>query len=111
MTVISTRFDTGSEQFLLDRRAMLDALEPLESLADRVLGAGGVKTVERHRSRGKLLARERVDLLLDEDAPFLELSCYAGAHEPGRAARRPADHGHRPGLAASSACSSPTSRR
>ena len=32
--------------------------------------------------RGRLLARERVDLLLDEDAPFLELSSYAGAHEP-----------------------------
>lgn len=82
MTVLSTRFDTGSEQFGLDRRAMLDALEPLESLADRVLDAGGDKAVERHRSRGKLLARERVDLLLDEDAPFLELSCYAGAHDP-----------------------------
>ncbi len=35
------------------------------------------------RTRADCLARERVDLLLDEDAPFLELSCYAGAHEPG----------------------------
>ncbi|NHP17226.1 acyl-CoA carboxylase subunit beta [Rhodococcus sp. IC4_135] len=82
MTVIPTRFDIRSEQFLLDRSAMLDALEPLTALTDRVLASGGEKAVQRHRSRGKLLARERVDLLLDEDAPFLELSSYAGAHDP-----------------------------
>ncbi len=82
MTVLTTRFDTESEQYLLDRQAMLAALEPLDGLAENVLAAGGPKVVDRHRSRGKLLARERVDLLLDEDAPFLELSCYAGAHDP-----------------------------
>ncbi|GAA4968435.1 hypothetical protein GCM10023238_40550 [Streptomyces heliomycini] len=34
--------------------------------------------VERHRGRGKLLARERIELLLDPDTPFLELSPLAG---------------------------------
>ena len=34
---------------------------------------GGERYVERHRSRGKMLARERVELLLDRDSPFLEL--------------------------------------
>jgi acetyl-CoA carboxylase carboxyltransferase component len=82
MTVITTRLDPDSEQFQLDSQAMLEAMAPLQALGERVLAAGRHKVVARHRSRGKLLARERVDLLLDEDAPFLELSCYAGVHDP-----------------------------
>jgi acetyl-CoA carboxylase carboxyltransferase component len=82
MPMLTTVLDPGSEQFQRDRSAMVSALEELRTLADQVLAAGGEKTVQRHHERGRLLARERVDLLLDEDAPFLELSCYAGAHEP-----------------------------
>src|SRR5581483_9449801 len=82
MAVLTTVLDPGSEQFQRDRSAMVSALEELRTLADQVVAAGGEKTVRRHHERGRLLARERVDLLLDEDAPFLELSCYAGAHEP-----------------------------
>src|SRR5207247_9341522 len=43
------------------------------------LGArgGGEKAVERHRSRGKLTARERIDLLLDPGTAFLELNALA----------------------------------
>src|SRR4051794_41405285 len=40
-------------------------------------GGGGLKYVERHRQRGKLLARERVEALLDLESPFLELSPLA----------------------------------
>ncbi len=43
----------------------------------RVAAGGPTKAVEKHRSRGRLLARERVDLLLDRGAPFLELSALA----------------------------------
>jgi acetyl-CoA carboxylase carboxyltransferase component len=83
MAVLETALDPSSEQWQTDRDGMLTALEPVRALAAQVLDAGGPKAVARHRSRGRLLARERVDLLLDEDGPFLELSCYAGAHEHG----------------------------
>jgi acetyl-CoA carboxylase carboxyltransferase component len=83
MSVLRSGLDPASEEFRRDREAMLAALAPAEVLAGQVLAAGGEKAVARHRARGRLLARERVDLLLDEDAPFLELSCYAGADEPG----------------------------
>ncbi|MER7761251.1 carboxyl transferase domain-containing protein [Streptomyces sp. NPDC097619] len=56
------------------------ALERLDSLAAehaKALAGGGPKYTDRHRSRGKLLARERVELLLDPDTPFLELSPLA----------------------------------
>ncbi|MFJ6263303.1 acyl-CoA carboxylase subunit beta [Rhodococcus erythropolis] len=83
MTVIFTKLDTESEQFRHDRDAMRDALEPLNAIADQVVAAGGERPVSRHHSRCRLLARERVDLILDQDAPFLELSPYAGAHDGG----------------------------
>ena len=38
---------------------------------------GGPRYVERHRAQGKMTARERIDLLLDPGAPFLELSPLA----------------------------------
>ena len=48
---------------------------------------GGAKYNERHRARGKLLPRDRVELLLDRDSPFLELCPLAGhavdAHSTG----------------------------
>ena len=38
---------------------------------------GGEEYIERHRDRGKLLAREGIELLIDQDSPFLELSTLA----------------------------------
>ncbi|HEX6451698.1 MAG TPA: carboxyl transferase domain-containing protein [Trebonia sp.] len=83
MTVLKSALDVTSPEYEADKASMLTAVQELEELAKTVLAAGGEKAVTRHHKRGKLLARERVDLLLDEDTPFLELSCYAGAHEPG----------------------------
>ncbi|MGB1823895.1 MAG: carboxyl transferase domain-containing protein, partial [Ilumatobacteraceae bacterium] len=39
---------------------------------------GGQRYVDRHRQRGKMLARERIEQLIDPDTPFLELSPLAG---------------------------------
>jgi len=61
-----------------NRQAMLDKLEALEAEHAKALAGGGEKYVERHHRRGKLLARERIELLLDPDSPFLELSPLAG---------------------------------
>ena len=46
-----------------------------------VTGHGSVAAVEKHRSRGKLLARERINLLVDEKTPFLELSSFAAYNQ------------------------------
>ena len=45
---------------------------------EKVHAAGGEAATKRHRARGKLLPRERIDALLDEGSPFLELSPLAG---------------------------------
>ncbi|GAA0811743.1 acetyl-CoA carboxylase carboxyltransferase subunit [Spirilliplanes yamanashiensis] len=56
---------------------MLERLADLESALEAARAGGGEKNVTRHHARGKLLPRERVELLLDQDAPFLELSPVA----------------------------------
>jgi acetyl-CoA carboxylase carboxyltransferase component len=56
----------------------MDALvEELRERSTLVAAGGGPEAVERHRSRGKLLARERVDRLLDPGTAFLELNALA----------------------------------
>src|SRR5690606_7473338 len=44
----------------------------------KAVTGGGEKYVKRHHDRGKLTARERVELLLDLESPFLELATLAG---------------------------------
>mgnify|MGYP003336168265 CR=1 FL=1 len=56
-----------------------EILELGDLLASTLLG-GGEKSVERHRARGKMLARERIELLLDEGSAFLELMPLVGWH-------------------------------
>lgn len=77
MAVLRSRLDRGSETFLANRAAMLESLAELELALDQARSGGGERYVERHRARGKMLARERVEALLDRDAPFLELSPLA----------------------------------
>ncbi|MFY9335027.1 MAG: carboxyl transferase domain-containing protein, partial [Mycobacterium sp.] len=52
---------------------MTEKLAELGTELDRALGGGGPKYVERHHNRGKLTPRERIELLVDQDSPFLEL--------------------------------------
>ncbi|MET9066478.1 acyl-CoA carboxylase subunit beta [Streptosporangium sandarakinum] len=57
---------------------MLAKLAELDAEHARAVAGGGPKYVERHRARGGLLARERIELLVDPDSAFLELSPLAG---------------------------------
>src|SRR5215510_15694837 len=77
MAVLSTRVDTHSAGFQANREGMLARLVEIDALLEKARSGGGEKYVARHRSRGKLLPRERIELLLDRDAPFLELSPLA----------------------------------
>nr|WP_239146950.1 carboxyl transferase domain-containing protein [Streptomyces sp. SID10815] len=72
-----TALDTDSADYRAARASMLAKVAELEAEHAKALAGGGPKYVDRHRGRGKLLARERVELLLDPDTPFLELSPLA----------------------------------
>src|SRR5436309_2939061 len=59
------------------RARMQELVAELRERTAQVARGGGEKALEKHRSRGKLTARERIDRLLDPDTAFLELSALA----------------------------------
>ncbi|MEI2714166.1 MAG: acyl-CoA carboxylase subunit beta [Nocardioides sp.] len=61
-----------------NREAMLTKLADLDAEHAKAVAGGGEKYVARHRERGKLTARERIELLIDPGSAFLELSPLAG---------------------------------
>ncbi|MFK0248919.1 acyl-CoA carboxylase subunit beta [Amycolatopsis azurea] len=77
MSTIRSTVDSRSEEFAANRESMLGKLTEIDGEQAKAIAGGGEKYVTRHRKRGKLLARERIELLLDEDSPFLELSPLA----------------------------------
>ena len=77
MPRIASHLHAGSDEFLRNREHMRGLVAELEGHLERVRAGGGEKAVERHHARGKLLARERVERLVDPGAAFLELSPLA----------------------------------
>jgi acetyl-CoA carboxylase carboxyltransferase component len=77
MTVLADRVDERSEVYAANRAAMIELIAEHDRQLALANAGGGERYVERHRQRGKLLARERVQLLVDPDSPFLELSPLA----------------------------------
>ncbi|MCP2260329.1 Acetyl-CoA carboxylase, carboxyltransferase component [Streptoalloteichus tenebrarius] len=77
MTTLRSTVDRRSPEFLANREAMLARLAELAEEHAKALAGGGPKYVDRHHGRGKLLPRERIELLVDQDSAFLELSPLA----------------------------------
>jgi len=77
MTALASTVDTRSAVFAANRDAMLAKLSEIESEHAKAVAGGGPDYTARHHRRGKLLARERIELLADPDSPFLELSPLA----------------------------------
>jgi 3-methylcrotonyl-CoA carboxylase beta subunit len=77
MAVLPTFIDTTSEEYQRNREAMRALLDEFEARQETVRQGGGERGQRKFRERGKLLPRERVELLLDPGAPFLELSTLA----------------------------------
>lgn len=63
---------------LTNRAAMLDKISALDAEHAKAVAGGGERSVARHHQRGKLMPRERIELLVDEGSAFLELSPLAG---------------------------------
>jgi 3-methylcrotonyl-CoA carboxylase beta subunit len=80
MRVIETAVDTASASFA-ENRGAYEGL--VATLAERMRwaidgGPGRDRSIERHLARGKVMARDRIDMVIDEDTSFLELSTLAG---------------------------------
>ena len=76
MALLTSQVERTDEFSRRDERMRALVAELRERTATVARG-GGDKAIERHRGRGKLLARERVDRLCDPDTAFLELNGLA----------------------------------
>jgi acetyl-CoA carboxylase carboxyltransferase component len=77
MGVLTSQVERESEAFAQRRDRMEALVAELRERTALVARGGGDKAIERHRSRGKLTARDRVDRLLDPGSAFLELGALA----------------------------------
>jgi len=80
MRVIDTSIDRNDERFATNTAAYR---ADLDTLTDRMRfaiegGRGRARSIERHADRGKVMTRDRIDMVTDEGSPFLELSTLAG---------------------------------
>jgi 3-methylcrotonyl-CoA carboxylase beta subunit len=75
--VLTSALKPDDKAFAVNHDAMRRQVEELQANLARVRQGGGKQNVERHRSRGKLTARERIHWLLEPGTAFLELSPLA----------------------------------
>ncbi|MCU0370779.1 MAG: hypothetical protein MUC31_05145, partial [Bacteroidales bacterium] len=78
---IDSKIDIQSAEFKQNKAQFLHILEEYRTILRQVKHGAPPKAIERHKQRGKLLARERIDLLIDPNTPFLELSPLAAYGE------------------------------
>ncbi len=78
---LKTKIDTRSPEFKANQKVFLGLLEEYRRVTKENTRGGSPETVARHKNRNKLLARERIDLLIDRDTPFLELSQLAAYNQ------------------------------
>jgi acetyl-CoA carboxylase carboxyltransferase component len=77
MGVLTSRIERDTDVFERRRELMESLVAELRERTGEVARGGGARAVERHRSRGKLTARERIDRLVDPGSAFLELGALA----------------------------------
>ena len=77
MASIHSKIDIQSSSYSQNRSFMEALVEEFKSRVEEVKKGGGEKSLARHRSRGKLSARERIQKLVDPQSSFLEFSTLA----------------------------------
>ncbi|WP_421134372.1 carboxyl transferase domain-containing protein [Alteromonas sp. A079] len=77
MPVLRSTINTKSETFVVNAEHMQAQVNDLLEKIKHIELGGGEKAAERHVSRGKLLPRDRINALLDDNTPFLEISQLA----------------------------------
>jgi acetyl-CoA carboxylase carboxyltransferase component len=82
MPVLRSALETAGDLYRSNRAVQLALLERVAEQHAIAAAGGGAKYQQRHRDRGRLPVRERIELLLDPDSPFLELSALAAWGTP-----------------------------
>ncbi len=77
MPLIISKIDRNSEDFAANLAVNRALASDLQALSEQVMQGGSERSRERHLQRGKLLPRDRVRVLLDDESPFLEIGQLA----------------------------------
>ena len=85
MNRLTSKIDTGSAEFTANREKYLDELATLKERQRWVIDGGErrQKSIKRHLDRGKIMVRERIDLVTDDNTPFLEFSTLSAYGQYG----------------------------
>lgn len=78
MAGFETHLDTNDNNFAHNASVMRAMTAEMKKMVNKIQEGGGEKARERHREHGKLLPRDRIELILDPGSDFLELSIFAG---------------------------------
>jgi 3-methylcrotonyl-CoA carboxylase beta subunit len=77
MTILESKLNVRSEDFKSNASAMQKVVDDLKARVEKLSLGGGEEARKKHTARGKLLPRDRVQMLLDPGTPFLEFSQLA----------------------------------
>ncbi|MGZ3238685.1 MAG: carboxyl transferase domain-containing protein, partial [Burkholderiaceae bacterium] len=77
MTILETKINSRSDDFKVNAAAMQTLVDDLKAKVEKIMLGGGDEARNKHTGRGKLLPRDRVQMLLDPGTPFLEFSQFA----------------------------------
>jgi 3-methylcrotonyl-CoA carboxylase beta subunit len=77
MAILSSTIDVRGADFQRNQQSLQQQVADLRARIETVKLGGGTEYCRRHEARGKLLARDRINTLLDKGSPFLELSQLA----------------------------------
>ncbi|MGZ3158974.1 MAG: carboxyl transferase domain-containing protein [Burkholderiaceae bacterium] len=80
MTILETKINSRSDDFKVNAAAMQAVVDDLKAKVEKIMLGGGEGPRTKHTARGKLLPRDRVQMLLDPGTPFLEFSQFAAYH-------------------------------
>jgi 3-methylcrotonyl-CoA carboxylase beta subunit len=78
MAILESRISSSSSAFASNRTYMLDLVQQFRQRQEQAQQGGGAEAQAKHKQRGKLLARERIQTLIDPGTEFLEFSSLAG---------------------------------
>ena len=78
MPIIKTRINKDSDKFISNFEYHKTLSDILSEKIQKIREMGSPDNIEKHKARGKLTARERIELLIDKGSKFLELSEFAG---------------------------------
>jgi acetyl-CoA carboxylase carboxyltransferase component len=83
MSVIQSKINRNSDSYQRNYGLMKEKIAELEAKQKEALFQGEEKYLARTKKAGRLLARERIELILDRDSPFMELCPFAGWETDG----------------------------